>query len=127
MEDSGRKVKVALTGDVALELVAQYFRVAGYDVHGPDSPPLAEFAPDFIYDVTSHDAVLSSEVPGFYDERMRRLAGCPYSADGLRAIVDEFCWETLRSPRKALAVDADGTLWRGVLSEDGIYDLLDEL
>ena len=113
------KTKVALTGDVALELVAPYFRQAGYEVHGPDSPPLEEFAPDFIYDVTSHDAVLETEVPGFYDKRMSALAGCPYSVDGIRAIVDEFGWETVRSSRKALAVDADGTLWRGTLSEDG--------
>ena len=114
-----RKPRVALTGDVALELLAPYFRAAGYDVHGPDSPPIEEFAPDFIYDVTSHDAVLEREVPGFRDDRMAALAGCPYSIDGIKAIVDEFRWETVRSPRKALAVDADGTLWKGTLSEDG--------
>ena len=119
MDGSGAKTRVALTGNVALELIAPYFRAAGYEVHGPDSPPLEEFAPDFIYDVTSHDAALSSEVPGFFDDRLRTLAGCPYSIDGIKAIVDEFRWETVRSARKALAVDADGTLWKGVLSEDG--------
>ena len=56
------RLRVALTGNVALELLAPYFREAGYDVHGPDSPPLDIFRPDYVYDVTSHDAVLSEEV-----------------------------------------------------------------
>ena len=117
-QDSPR-IRVALTGNVALELIAPYFREAGYDVHGPDSPPLDEFRPDFVYDVTAHDAVLSGEVPGFFDPRLAKLSGCPYSLDGIRAIVDEFAWERLRAPKKILAVDADNTLWRGILSEDG--------
>ena len=111
--------RIALTGDVALEVLAEYFREAGYDVHGPSSPPLNEFSPEFIYDVTAHDAVLSEEVAGFFDERMRKLAGVPYSLDGIRAIVNEFEWLRLKSARKVLAVDADNTLWRGILSEDG--------
>ena len=119
MTDCRPKPRVALTGNVALELVAPYFREAGYEVHGPGSPPLDEFRPDFVYDVTSHDAVLSEEVPGFFDGRLAKLSGCPYSLDGIRAIVDEFGWERLRAPKKALAVDADNTLWKGVLSEDG--------
>ena len=112
------KVKVSLTGAVALELLAPYFREAGFEV-APQNAPLDEFRPDFIYDVTSHDSVLSEEVPGFYDSRMKKLSGCPYSLDGIRAIVDEFRWETMRAPKKVLAVDADNTLWRGILSEDG--------
>jgi len=110
--------KVALTGPVQLELIAPYFRAAGYDVAAPDTP-LDQFKPDFVYDVTAHDAALADEVPGFRDARMEQLSGCPYSLDGIRAIVDEFAWETLRSPRKILAVDADNTLWKGILSEDG--------
>ena len=113
-----RATKVALTGNVALELLTGCFRDAGYDVCPPDVP-LDKFNPDFVYDVTSHDDVLASETPGFFDARMEKLAGSPYSLDGMHAIVDEFKWETLRSPRKLLAVDADNTLWRGVLSEDG--------
>ena len=111
-------VRVSLTGAVALELLAPYFREAGFDV-APQDARLEEFRPDFVYDVTSHDDVLSKEVPGFYDSRMEKLSGCPYSLDGIRAIVDEFQWETMRSQRKVLAVDADNTLWRGILSEDG--------
>lgn len=117
MEDSPR-TRVSLTGAVALELIAPYFREAGFDV-APQDAPLDEFRPDFVYDVTSHDEVLSKEVPGFYDRRMEKLSGCPYSLDGIHAIVDEFRWETMRSPRKVLAVDADNTLWDGILSEDG--------
>jgi len=120
------KVKVALTGNVALELIAPYFREAGFDVHGPDAPPLNEFAPDFIYDVTAHDATLAAETPGFYDARMKALAGCPYSIDGIRAIVDEFRWQVAAGggARKVLAVDADNTLWDGILSEDGAENLV---
>jgi len=112
------KPKLVLTGPVQLELMAPYFRAAGYDVAPPDASPAA-FGPDYIYDVTSHDAVLSDEVPGFRDARLEKLSGCPYSLDGIRAIVEEFEWERLRSPRKVLAVDADNTLWKGILSEDG--------
>lgn len=121
-EKPSRSVRVALTGNVALELLTGCFRDAGYDVC-PQDVPLDRFGPDFIYDVTSHDDVLAEEVPGFFDERMAKLAGSPYSLDGMCAIVDEFRWETLRSPRKLLAVDADNTLWRGVLSEDGADSL----
>ena len=116
------KVKVSLTGAVALELMVPYFREAGFDV-APQDAPIDAFRPDFVYDVTSHDEVLSKEVPGFYDRRMERLSGCPYSLDGIRAIVDEFKWETMRSQRKVLAVDADNTLWDGILSEDGPDEL----
>ena len=129
-------IKVALTGDVALELIASYFQDAGYDVM-PQDVTLDVFKPDFVYDVTSHDAVLATEVPGFRDERLMKLAGCPYSADGIRAIVDEFAWfrtaavsraaatsrtaaaSAAESPKKILAVDADNTLWKGILTEDG--------
>ena len=121
---SESRCRVALTGDVALEVIASYFGDAGYDVM-PQDVSLDVFRPDFVYDVTSHDAVLSSEVPGFFDERMKALSGCKYSVDGIRAIVDEFSW-LVRSrsawrgvARKMLAVDADNTLWTGILSEDG--------
>lgn len=118
MYTPSRRIKVALTGNVALELLSDCFRDAGYDVCPPDVP-LDRFKPDFVYDVTSHDDVLARETPDFFDTRMEKLAGSPYSLDGMRAIVEEFKWETLRSPRKMLAADADNTLWRGVLSEDG--------
>ena len=124
-------MKVALTGGVALELIAPYFREAGYDIYTPagfgtwrqelldESSGLRRFAPDFIFDVTAHDAALSKEVPGFFDERMRKLASMPYSLAGIRAIVDEFAFVRISAPKKVLAVDADNTLWRGILSEDG--------
>ena len=124
-------MKVALTGDVALELMAPYFREAGYEVYTPagfatwrqelldESSGLHRFAPDFVFDVTAHDGVLSKEVPGFYDERLRKLASMPYSLAGIKAIVEEFEFVRLSSPKKVLAVDADNTLWRGILSEDG--------
>lgn len=124
-------MKVALTGDVALDLLAPYFREAGYEVYTPagfatwrqelldGSSGLRRFAPNFIFDVTAHDGVLSQEVPGFFDERMRRLVSMPYSLDGIKALVDEFAFFRIAAPKKVLAVDADNTLWRGILSEDG--------
>jgi FkbH-like protein len=128
---AGRHLKVALTGDVALELMAPYFQKAGYEVYVPagfgtwrqelldPASGLNRFKPDFIYDVTGADAALSSEVCGFYDERMRTLASMPYSLDGIAAIVEELGYRALSAPKKILAVDADETLWRGILSEDG--------
>ena len=121
-------MKVALTGPVQLELIAPYFAKAGYGVAAPGE------VPDITYDVTSHEKILAEETPGFYDPRMEKLAGCPYSLAGIEAIVDEFRWqvagmseevrvksEELRRERfyKVLAVDADNTLWHGILSEDG--------
>ena len=111
--------------------MAPYFREAGYEVYVPAgfgawrqelidrSSPLHAFAPDFVYDVTAHDGVLSREVPAFYDERMRALASMPYSLAGIRAIVEELAWQTVAAPKKVLAVDADNTLWDGIISEDG--------
>lgn len=109
-------MKVALTGPVQLELIAPYFARAGYGVAAPGE------IPDVVYDVTSHAAVLAEEVPGFYDPRLEKLAGCPYSLAGIEAIVEEFRWYESASVSgffKILAVDADNTLWRGILSEDG--------
>jgi len=124
-------MKVALTGDVALELIAPYFREEGFEVYTPvgfatwrqeildENSGLHKFKPDAIFDVTSLDGVLRDEIPGFFDERMRALASMPYSLAGIRAIVDEFKWIAASAPKKVLAVDADETLWRGILSEDG--------
>ncbi len=124
-------MKIALTGDVALDVLAPYFKEAGLEVYVPagfgtwrqelldDSSGLRRFAPDVVFDVTAHDKALSSEVEGFFDERMRTLASQPYSLAGIKALVEEFSYFRLAAPKKVLAVDADNTLWRGILSEDG--------
>lgn len=124
-------MRIALTGDVALEMLAPYFRGAGHDVYVPagfgtwrqelldEGSGLHKFKPELVFDVTAHDEVLSSEVDGFFDERMRKLAAMPYSLAGIRAIVEEAEWAALAKPAKILAVDADNTLWAGILSEDG--------
>ena len=113
-------LKISLTGPVQLEIIERYFREAGYQIAAPGETP------DIIYDVTAHDKELSEETEGFYDERLDVLAGCPYSLDGIKAIVEEFGWFLLSCtseesllPKKVLAVDADNTLWKGILSEDG--------
>ena len=124
-------MKVALAGDVALDLMAPYFREAGFEVYVPPgfgawrqevldpASALNRFGPDFVFDVTARDADLAAETPGFFDDRMRRLASMPYSLAGIRAIVDEAAWRAAAAPKKVLAVDADNTLWDGILSEDG--------
>ena len=110
-------MKVSLTGPVQLELIAPYFAEAGYGVVAPGE------IPDVVYDVTSREKVLSEETPGFYDRRLEKLAGCPYSLSGIEAVVAEFDWQMAAresaSVKKILAVDADNTLWHGILSEDG--------
>jgi FkbH-like protein len=125
------KGKTALVGDVALELIAPYFRKDGYEVYVPSGfgtwrqelldpkSGLHRFNPEYVFDVTEKENVLSGEVEGFFDERMRKLASMPYSLAGIEAIVDEFDFFRQRSNRKILAVDADNTLWQGILSEDG--------
>ncbi len=64
-------------------------------------------------------ARLAAETPNFWDERMRKLAAMPFSLAGIRAIEDEFRFMILSAPKKILAVDADNTLWNGIISEDG--------
>ncbi len=64
-------------------------------------------------------ARLADETPGFWDERLRALAAMPFSLAGLRAIEEEFRFLVDGAPKKILAVDADNTLWRGIVSEDG--------
>jgi len=50
----------------------------------------------------------------FYDERMWKLARMPFSLSGLRELAKLFI------RHKALAIDLDGTLWKGVVGEDGV-------
>lgn len=73
--------------------------------------PVRVVAPDL--------SVLADETPGFWDERMRTLASMPFSLAGLKAIEDEFWFAVDAVPKKVLAVDADNTLWNGIVSEDG--------
>jgi FkbH-like protein len=134
--DAPRPVRVALVGDVALEVLAPYFREAGYEVYVPagfgawrqelldDRSALNAFAPDVVFDVTAPATALAAEVPGFYDARFTALASQPYSLAGIRALIDEFAFFRLAAPKKVLAVDADNTLWRGILSEDGAAALV---
>lgn len=129
-------MKIALVGDVALELIAPYFRNDGYEVYVPagfgawrqelldENSALHRFKPDCIYNVTEKEDTLKLEVDGFFDERLRKLASMPYSLAGIKAIVDEFDFWRLSGRRKVLAVDADNTLWRGILSEDGKENLV---
>lgn len=64
------------------------------------------------------EAMAADTGAGFYDERMRTLASMPFSLDALDAIVREI--ELSLADRKVLALDLDGTLWDGVVGEDGV-------
>ena len=79
-----------------------------------DPTSLASLAPSLTLSTLAH------ETPGFWDDRMRRLAAMPFSLAGLKAIEEEFLFlaEFAAAPKKILAVDADNTLWRGIVSED---------
>ena len=82
-------------------------------------PPVRVVVPDI--------AALAAETPGFWDVRMRTLAAMPFSLAGLKAIEDEFYFaleaggprSCAAAAKKILAVDADNTLWNGIVSEDG--------
>ncbi len=108
----------ALVGDVAVNVLAPYFREAGLDVWLPSDSPEPP-ADAVIFDVQAQAEVLAREVPNFWDERMRQLALMPYSLDGIQALVAEAQFLACAAPKKILAVDADNTLWKGILSEDG--------
>ena len=59
--------------------------------------------------------LLSDLGDGAYDERMWKLAKMPWSMDALLEI------KKLFTPvKKVLALDLDNTLWKGVVSEDGL-------
>ena len=100
----------------------------------PDQKLLNALAPAHV--VVPDLAALAAETSGFWDERMRKLASMPFSLAGLKAIEDEFFFATSTGgprlsrpngraalvaaiPKKILAVDADNTLWNGIVSEDG--------
>lgn len=147
-------MKVALLGDVTLDLLAQDLRRAGDAVYlapgfgawrqallDPASGLFA-FAPEAVLLVLEGGAApddlalvrarlprarvvapdlaqLARETPGFWDARMRALAAMPFSLAGLRAVAEEFRFRVGAGEKKVLAVDADNTLWRGIVSEDG--------
>ena len=79
-------------------------------------PPVRVVVPDL--------AALAAETPGFWDARMRTLAAMPFSLAGLKAIEEEFYFAVDSAPKKILAVDADNTLWNGVVSEDGAEEVV---
>ena len=91
----------------------------------PDQKLLNGLAPAHV--VVPDLAALAAETSGFWDERMRKLASMPFSLAGLKAIEDEFFFVTSTGgsrpvatvSKKILAVDADNTLWNGIVSEDG--------
>ena len=78
-------------------------------------PPVRVVVPDI--------AALAAETPEFWDARMRTLAAMPFSLAGLKAIEEEFYFAVDSAPEKILAVDADNTLWNGIVSEDGAEDV----
>ena len=68
-------------------------------------------------------ADLADEVGDFKDEKMWRLASMPWSLKGLHGIeaeIGRLIDMVKTGGKKVLAVDFDGTLWDGVVGEDGV-------
>lgn len=78
--------------------------------------------------VLDHEAVVSWHgYRELYDDRMWYLGRIRWSAAGLRAIAAEQAATiaaTVRSPKKVIALDLDGTLWGGIVGEDGMNVML---
>ena len=55
---------------------------------------------------------------GFYDEKMWKLGKMPFSILALRELKKLFV------RRKAVAVDLDNTLWKGIVGEDGVEGIV---
>lgn len=69
-----------------------------------------------------HSLAAESGHAGFFRERNRYLMQFPYSSRGQGAIVEEYAAlvrEHYRARRKVVVVDADNTLWRGIIGEVG--------
>ena len=71
-------------------------------------PSAAVVAPDVA-------AILADLGDAAYDERMWSLAKMPWSVEALCELK-----KLLAPPKKVLALDLDNTLWKGVVSEDGV-------
>ncbi len=78
-------------------------------------PRAAVIAPDV-------SAILADLGDAAYDERMWTLAKMPWSIDALSEIK-----KVLTPAKKVLALDLDNTLWKGVISEDGIDGIVPNL
>ena len=70
-------------------------------------PAAAVIAPDL-------DRLAVDGGAGFYDEKMWKLGKMPFSISALRELKKLFV------RRKAVAVDLDNTLWKGIVGEDGV-------
>lgn len=61
-----------------------------------------------------------------YAEKMWYLGRIPFGEEARRALAEEIlrCEQTDATPKKALLLDLDGTLWGGVAGEDGAEGIL---
>ena len=75
-------------------------------------PSAAVLAPDV-------SAALADLGDAAYDERMWELAKMPWSAAALHELA-----KMLAPPKKVLALDLDNTLWKGIVSEDGVAGIV---
>lgn len=94
----------------------------GGDEHGAAALLRAQFPRARV--IVPDLALLAGETPNFWDERMRKLAAMPFSLRAVKAIEDEFAFQLLTAPKKILALDADNTLWKGIVSEDELASVI---
>jgi FkbH-like protein len=78
-------------------------------------PSAAVIAPDV-------SAVLADLGDAAYDDRMWALAKMPWSVAALHELV-----KVLAPPKKVLALDLDNTLWKGIVSEDGVAGIVPDV
>ncbi len=84
---------------------------------------LAEFkdAPT-VHVVTSADVASTYNVKDYYSEHTDQIGHVPYTGDQFTALgtmVARRIWALRSRPHKVIALDCDGTLWRGTCGEDG--------
>lgn len=75
----------------------------------------------YIFDLA--DTILEIGRKQFYSNKMWYISSMPYSRDGLKAVateIDRVLGSAFSSRKKTVALDLDGTLWGGVIGEDGV-------
>lgn len=75
----------------------------------------------YIFDLA--DTILEIGRKQFYSNKMWYISSMPYSRDGLKAVateIDRVLGSAFSSRKKVIALDLDGTLWGGVIGEDGV-------
>ncbi|MFO7574798.1 MAG: HAD-IIIC family phosphatase, partial [Bacteroidales bacterium] len=75
-----------------------------------------------VYLISSAELINTYDVSDYYEELGEEVGHIPYTDEffiSLATIISRKIKVSFRSPFKAIAVDCDNTLWKGVIAEDG--------